>query len=458
MIALFMAITGLIAFLDMGLAPTLARELNDQSRVGTTRSDLLYTYEIAYAVLVAFVMLIIMIVPISWFQIFLSETDFVRPEIRESMRLIFVSAIAQLWFNFYVSALLGIEQPVKGNVVIVTAGVVRSALVIVPIWLIPSPVVFLWWQFIATLTFSIIARYVLYKLMASTRSHRAPVFDFGLVLGNSTFTLTVFLVSIAAGVNTQIDKLFIGRQMGLAALAHYSIAATLAQLLVFGVTPITLLLMPRLVRIVSSDNSESAANLFQLAHRLVSALVCAGAGFMIWFGPDIIGLWTDGKIQVESVASYLPMLVIGYGLLALEMVPHSMALANKNMRGSLMIAASVFLTVPCYWFLIGHFGAQGAAATWLVLQAIVFPCYFTWVIRSHTTLGHPFSLIFLTVLLPFGASLLIAFAASHLLGGSEAVALNVLVMFVTAVLLVVLCLTITLRPSDRQLLIRSLMQ
>jgi O-antigen/teichoic acid export membrane protein len=420
------------------------------------RHDLLYSYEVTYAVIVGAVMLMVMVAPIDVFRFFVSDADFARPEIQDSMRLIFISSMAQLWLNFYVSALLGIEQHVKGNVVTVISGVVRSALVIIPIWFMPSPVVFLWWQLAATLAFVIVARGLLYRLLPSAEKARVPLFNFSLVLHNSTFTGPVFLISITAAINTQIDKVFIGRLIGLEALAPYSLVTTLAQLLVLGVTPITLVLLPRLVRIVSSGDQGNAVELFQIAHRVTAALVCAGAGFMVWFGPCLIDVWTVGKIKPEIVSSYLPMLVIGYSLLALQMVPHSLALANKNMRGSLFISASIFLTVPCYWFFIGRFGPEGAAATWLVLQTIVFPFYFCWVVKSYTKFNCLPGLIFSTVLIPLTASILLAFAASRLVGEPAELARNLTVMALAAIFCTVVCLSITLRPSDRSLLMRML--
>lgn len=455
-VALFMALASLVAFLDLGLAPTLARELNDQGHSADQKQDLLYSYELAFSALAVLIMVVVVVLPIDAFQWLVSESDFARPEISQAMRLVFLASIAQLWLNFYLASLLGVEQHVKANALLVAAGIVRSALVILPLWIWPSPSLFLWWQLLVALGVALVARGMLYRLLDTSRHSRPPVFDARLLLRNSTFSGAVLLISITAAVNTQIDKVFIGRMQGLEALSAYSLVITVAQLLVFGITPITLMLTPRLVRIVSSREARDVTALFELAHRFVAALVCAGVGFLAWFGPDLIALWTAGKIKAETVSPYMPMLVLGYGFLALQMVPHSLALAHKNMRGSLVIASSIFLTVPGYGIAIERFGAQGAAGTWLVLQACIFPLYFCWVLKSHTGLERGLHLLYSTVLLPLAAAWLVAFAASHLIGAPDIPFRNIAIMAGAALVCTGACAWLTLRPCDRSLLMKML--
>lgn len=67
-VALFMALASLVAFLDLGLAPTLARELNDQGHSVDQKQDLLYSYELAFAALAVLIMLVVVVLPIDAFQ------------------------------------------------------------------------------------------------------------------------------------------------------------------------------------------------------------------------------------------------------------------------------------------------------------------------------------------------------------------------------------------------------
>lgn len=368
------------------------------------------------------------------------------------MRLVFLASIAQLWLNFYLASLLGVEQHVKANALLVAAGIVRSALVILPLWVWPSPSLFLWWQLLASLGFAVVVRAALYKSLNNLGICRSgPAGDLRLVIRNWKFSGVLLLISIASAINTQIDKVFIGRLQGLEALSAYSLVTTFAQLLVFCITPITLMLVPRMVRMASSGNSKGVAELFHVVHKVVAALLSALTGLMIFFGPYLVYVWTGGNIANEKVASYLPMIVIGYFLLGLGTVPHSIAIANKNIRASLFISATVFLTVPGYWFSISQFGPQGAAATWAMLQIIVVPFYYWIVLKQSGLIKYKFSTFF-TVLKPFIASILLAGTASHLLGEAGEVLRNLFVMSIATALCLSLCLFITLQSNDRALI------
>jgi len=455
-ISLFMAVVGLITFLDMGLSPTLARELNDQAHSYLEKLNLLFTYEVIYTALVGLIILASLLLPLDAFQLIVSPTELASPEVAQSIRLVFVAAAILMLFNFYIAGLLGIEQQIKGNLVLLFSGIVRGALVVVPLWFFPTPKVFLVWQLITVLAFTLVSRGMLYKYVRAHEVERSPAFERAALLRNFSFMGSVFIVSVTAAINTQIDKIFIGRLTGLDALASYSLVSTFALVLVFSVTPITITLLPRFVRMVSSGDIEGTHDLLFIAHRVVAAIVCTGVGSMIWFGPYLISLWTAGKLAPEAVSTYLPALVLGYGLLALSMVPHCIAIAHKNMRGSMYIAYSVFLTVPSFWFFIGRYGLEGAAVTWLVLQAVVVPFYLYWIDRTLVHAGGLLRMLVSTVLFPLIISVTISFTAYQLIGDMSEMWRNLAVISLAVLISLICCFMITLRRSDRILLLQAL--
>jgi O-antigen/teichoic acid export membrane protein len=447
-IALFIAVGGILAFLDMGLSPTIARELNDARRPIERRASLLFTFETVYLTVVGALVLLALTVPESWFGLLLSPEDLRKPEVSRSIRLLFIVAVVQLLFNFYVAGLIGVEDQLRGNLMIIATGVVRSALVILPLLLIPEPVVYLAWQAATLILFSVWVRRLLYGSVYNGEPAARHAFELRTLLENVPFTGSMFLVSVTAAVNTHVDKLFLGRVAGLEALASYSLVTTFCQLLVFVVSPITLTVLPRMVRTASSGDDVALSQFFLVTHRLVSAITCSMLGLMWFFGPYLIEVWTAGKIGRETVASFAPALVVGYGLLALGTVPHCVAIAKKNMSGSLAISGSVLVTIPAYWLLVRQYGAPGAAATWLVLQAIVVPAYFLWVDRRLLKMHRPGVLMLSTVALPTLICMMIYWAASSfLLGGSHTV-LDAAVILLSFIVATAVCLFVNLSRPD----------
>lgn len=455
-IGLFMAVSGLIAFLDLGLSPTMARELHVQGRGTADRASLLYTYEVAYAAIICALIASAMFVPADVFGLVLSGADLARPEVAESIRLVFAAAAAQMLLNFYVAGLLGIEQQVIGNAVLVAAGVVRGALVIIPLWFRPTPGVFLAWQLISVLVFALVSRMLLYRAIRAGGRPEPRSFQWRTIVQNSTFTGGMLLVSLTAAVNTQADKLFVGRFVGLEALAQYALVATFAQLLVFVVSPITIMLLPRLVRSASAGDHASVRRMFMAAHRVVAGIVCAGLASMLFFGPYLISVWTVGKLSAESIRGFAPLLIAGYGLLALGTVPHCVAVANKNLKGSLVIGLSIIVTVPGYALMVKEYGVSGAAATWLLLQCVVVPLYLVWVVRRFIGIPQLGRFLVATVVLPLVAALAVCAVGYQLLREGAEVWWNLSVISAAVLLSAGGSLLLALRPVDRAYLLAGL--
>ena len=455
-VALFTAAVSLISFLDMGLSPTLARELNDQIHSPAEKLNLLFTYEIVYASLVFIIVVAALLLPTEAYRLIISTDDLARPEVANSIHLVFSAAAVLLLFNFYVAGILGIEQQVKGNIVLLSAGVVRSAFVVLIIWIFPTPLAFLSWQFFTILLFTIIARTILYRLIRGSNTDYTKVFNRTLIVRNFSFSGSLFLVSIAAAVNTQIDKVFIGKIKGLEDLASYSMVSTFSQILVFVVTPISITLLPRLVRIVTTGDHEDVRSLFLLAYRVVSVIVCTGTACMIWFGPYLISLWTSGKLTTGSVSTYSTPLIMGYGLLALSVIPHSIAVAYKDMRGSMIMSLSVFVTIPSFWLLIESLGLKGAAYTWLTLQALSSPFYLFWVDKTLLHIGGVIKMLLLSVILPFMLTMICCVIGNQFLGEPSELTRNLSIITLVVIVSFLANFIISLLPSGQLRLLQNI--
>jgi O-antigen/teichoic acid export membrane protein len=449
-VALFTTVAGIVAFLDLGLSPTLARELHDQRRTVQQKTNLLFSYEGAYAAIVGIVAIVALLVPSGAFSILLAQQDLARPEVAYSVRLVFICAAAQMMFNFFVSGLLGVEEQVRGNIVIVAGGLVRGALVIVPLWFFPQPITYLLWQLVFVTVFALLARHMLYRAIDPDRKCSQREFSLAVITDNLSFTRGMFLVAVISAVIAQMDKLFISKIEGMASLSEYSLASTFAQLLVFVISPITLTLLPRLVRNATSGNADAVRSLFLVSHKLVAAIVCASVASLIYFGPTLIGIWTGGHLDTASISTYFAPLAIGYALLALQTIPHSIAVANKNLSGILLYGGiGAALTLPAYWYLIRSFGIPGAAATWLCLQICLYPLYLHWVNQKFIGVQSLWwSLMVPSLLLPLAAALLISFLGSRLLDATNHVLTNLAIAGCTTLVSLYCSFAISLRRFD----------
>lgn len=455
-IALFLAVSSLVAFLDLGLSPTLARELHDQRLDQKGRANLLFSYEIVYLAVVGVIVLAALSVPSATYAFLLSPEDLAKPQVASAIPLVFAAAAAQLLQNFYVAGLMGVQAQVQGNVVTISAGIARNAVVIAPLWLYPEPRVYLIWQLGFILLFAAIARRLLYRSIGHDRRGGARQFQMGTLLRNAEFTSGMFVIAVTAAVNTQMDKLFIGKLVGINALAEYTLVATFAQLLVFVISPITITMLPRFVRSASSGNEAALRTDYLATHRLVATVVSASMGPMVFFGPYVVSLWAASKVPVESVAAFSAPLVIGYGFLALGTVPHAAAIAHKDLRGGWLLSLSVLVTVPAYWYSIGSVSVLGAALVWLVLQAVAVPLYLVWINRKYIRNSSYGGVVLTTLAMPLAVSLAVGYAVSRLIVETNPVAINLLWIAVATCISAICCALMVLRGDDFRYWVGSL--
>jgi hypothetical protein len=122
----------------------------------------------------------------------------------------------------------------------------------------------------------------------------------------------------------------------------------------------------------------------------------------------------------------------------------------------MLISLSVFVTIPSFWIFIGLFGLQGAAGTWLALQAVTAPFYLFWVDRTLLHRGGLFQMLMSTVILPFFVALAMSFGAYQLLGEASELWRNLSVIFVAVVITFLCNLLLILRPSDRVYLLQTM--
>jgi len=87
------------------------------------------------------------------------------------------------------------------------------------------------------------------------------------------------------------------------------------------------------------------------------------------------------------------------------------------------------------------------------LQCVVVPSYLVWVVRRFIGIPQLGRFLFSTVLVPLFAALAVCAAAYLLLGDGTQVLRNLSVIIAAALISLICCLMLTLRPADRAYLL-----
>ena len=187
--------------------------------------------------------------------------------------------------------------------------------------------------------------------------------DFNLIRNIGAFSFFIFLNSIIDQVNWNVDKFLLGRMIGSAAIAVYSVGAQINSIYT-QVSDMTASVMATQVNLIvanSNDPLKKLNVLFARVGRIQAYIVLAIVSGFIVMGKDFIILWT-GKNYEEAYYITLFLIVPAAIPLMQSLGVDIQRALNKHQIRSIIYAVlavgNIIISVP----LIYKFGASGAAS------------------------------------------------------------------------------------------------
>jgi len=371
LVAFFTSIQAVFGLLDLGLSATINRELARLSvnrDASTEMRDLVRTLESAYwgiAILIGAGMLALAPAVPRWVR-----PEHLSPGQIEQAALVMGIVMALQWpLSFYEGGLMGLQRQVAWNAVSVSMSAVRQAGAVIVLWLVsPTVQTYLWWQAIAYGLQTGLTAWMVWRSMPAAASR--PRFRTSVLAGVWRFAAGMTGTTIATLGLTQMDKLVVSRMLPLNEFGYYSLAAVAAGGLNYVIGPIFAAVFPRFSELIAAGSLQTLRDEYHRVAQFSSVIVLAAACVLIVFAPQILQLWTRDPVVVARAHRVLSVLAAGTALNALVHVPYALQLASG--WTSLMMyanAIAVVVLVPATILLVREFGAVGAAAAWVALNA-----------------------------------------------------------------------------------------
>ena len=383
-ISFSLVIAGFMSVLDAGLSATLSREFAIKNNSKSDKEKMLSTFELFYFFIGFLIILIIFVssneIASNWLNL-----DRIDPlQVSNYLKIIGIGVAFQLLGDFYIGGLMGLEKQVKGNMYQVVWGIVRNGLVVIPLYFYPSLELFFIWQTISTVIYVFLLRNALIKeLNVKIPIIRKPIIDRVILERTWKFAAGMFLISLVASFNTQMDKLAISKLLPISVLGYYTIAISLSQAVVLLVSPISSAIIPRFTALYSEENITEVVSLFKKISLIISILVFSFGCNIIFYAKELIWIWTGNIILSNNSSQFIPVLIIGMIMLSFAILPYSIAIANGYTKlNNYLGLISLAITLPGYWIMTNSFGAMGAAITWSSVQALITGIYVCLIIRK----------------------------------------------------------------------------
>ncbi len=457
LVGLFATVTSLFSLIDMGMSTTLNREMARLSTHGQEdrgQRDFVRTLEWIYWGLSLLAGIIMVVAAPTIAERWVNPKNLSPETVKHALQ--FMGLIIGLYLpsSFYQGGLIGMQRQVLMNTALVVLATVRGLGAVLILWRVsPTIEAFFLWQAVVSGAQVCIMMFLLWKCLP--QSHGRPRFKRSLLAGVWRYSAYVSGNSVVGVLLAQMDKIILVKILSLELFGYYTLAWTLASALWSIIVPINTALFPQFVQLHERRDEQNLANLFHHASQVMSVAVIPIGILLILFSKEILFLWTRNPFIVQDTHMIVSLLVFGVMLNGVSSVPGyaSSAFGWPQLGMYVNIGQAIFL-IPAMLLTVPRFGAEGAAAICVVLNAtylfVMVPIMF------QRYLGAEKWKFFLNDIgCPFAGVVVIGMILLRLFPGG--LSSPVIFIYLVGTLLLMILTSIALAPTVRSWLINVLL-
>ena len=372
LIGIFGILGAVVNLLDMGLSPTLNRELARLSALPNKAQEmrnLVRTLELPYwGVALAIGITVFALAPLiahNWVQ----AKHLSQDTVQQAVMIMGLIMMLQWPMSFYSGGLMGLQRQVILNSINVGIAALRGVGAILILWLV-SPTIqafFIWQVCTSALQISILVIFLWRRLPSASAPAQFQIESLRRVW---RFAASLSITSVVTLVLTQLDKVILSRMLTLETFGYYSLAYTVAANLMLLVYPVNTAIFPRFSQLVASGDQDGLKQVYHLSCQLVSVLILSVAAIVTLFAPEILLLWTRNPTTAANTHSIVSLLIIGTALNGLAILPYALQLAHGWTRLMLYTnSVAAIIMAPLIIALTILYQARGAAIAWIILNS-----------------------------------------------------------------------------------------
>ena len=372
LIGIFVMLQASLSLLDMGMKPTLGREMarftggahHEQSIWNLLRS--IEIISICVALLLAIgIWAISDWLATDWIQVEKLSVELVA----HTFVIMGVVVALQFLESIYSSTIVGLQKQVTYNVVaslMVTARCLGAVGILV--WFSPTISAFFLWQGLISLVTVAFFAVVVYRVLPLP-PHPA---HFSMDALKSIWRYAAGMIGITSlGVLlTQTDKLLLSRLLSLETFGYYALASVVAGSLYMLTGPVTAAFFPRFTELLTKGDDIGLRRSYHQGAQLVTVLMGSAAVILMVYADKLIQFWTGDAHLTEQVAPLVSVLALGTLLNGLMWIPSQMQLAHGwTSLGLIINSITVLVFIPAILWIVPQYEAIGAAWIWVALNA-----------------------------------------------------------------------------------------
>jgi O-antigen/teichoic acid export membrane protein len=420
LIGFFMTTQVVFQLLDMGMAPTMNREVARCTASGNLKDagKLLHTLAVIYwcvaAIIGVLVLLLAPIIATHW----LKSKQLPNDTVLNALMLMGIVVACRWPIGLYQSAIIGAQRMTVSSAVnmsMVTLGSAGAVLILA--FVSPTIEAFFIWQASVGLLYALTLRDVTWRVIGRSAANR---FDSGELKRIWRFTAGMSAIGLAGLVFSQLDKVILSKILPLEDFGHYMLATVVVSGLYIFITPVFNLTYPRFSAFVAKGDLDALRKQYHQGTRLLASILFPAAMLLAVFAKDIVYLWTGNLVVASSTAPVIALLASGSALHGVMHFPYALQLAYGATRLSLTIyVVLIVVMLPLFAFLPLAFGSVGGGAAWLAVL-IFYMLFGTWYMHRRLLPGDGWVWLGSNVGIPLVLSILVGACLHQWVAGDNA--------------------------------------
>ena len=445
LIGFFATLQALFWLFDLGLSPTINREVSRCSVSGNWQEagSLLHTFAVIYWTMgTAIALFLVTLAPIIA-EYWLQSRRLPIGTITHSIMIMGLIVACRWPIALYQGALIGAQRlTISSGIssVMVTLGNIGAVGVLA--FISPTIEAFFIWQAGVGLVHVATMRWATWRLIGYQSGLR---FQFDALKRIWRFSAGMSGVAVSTMILMQFDKVLLSKILSLDDFGRYALAGVVTSGLYVLLTPVFNVIYPRFTALIVAGNTEELTNLYRLGTRLLSAILFPIATVSGVFAGDFVHLWTGNLDLSIKVAPIISLLLMGTAINGVMIFPYALQLANEEVRLPLKICIILIIgIIPTTIFLALNYGAIGAAAAWTLMNS-VYLLMGSWLTHRMFLKGIGLKWLFWDVGVPLVFSLLvIRFVGERIHNFGQSPIVNLAMAF--GLVLISILLTISASP------------
>jgi O-antigen/teichoic acid export membrane protein len=362
-----------LQLLDMGIAPTLNREVARHAAKGNLAgaAPLLRTVACIYwptaLIMAAGIAFAAPAIAEHWLQ----SRALPREVVEHSVILLGV-VIACRWPNgIYLGALMGAQRlDLSSAVTALTATFSSIGGVLVLTWLAPTLPALFAWQACAALLGTLTMQQTAWRVIGRDPGLRLRP-DLELLRGIWRFSVGIGAIGLMGLIFMQMDKVLLSRLLPLEEFGHYMLAATVAGAVYVLAIPFFNAVYPRFSTLIAQGVSTELASRYRRSTQLLTTALFPITGFLVFFPTDLVAYWTGNLSLAYRTGPVVSLLAAGSAIHGVMHIPHALQLAAGRTDLPIKINGTLLvILVPLTVYLASSYGAIGGGIAWLLLHIL----------------------------------------------------------------------------------------